>query len=66
MAQVSADGEAWLEVARIEGRRKSPGDSDVISFDPVRARHVRLHFTNRAVTWQAYCIYRFAVYESMP
>ncbi len=64
--QVSTDGENWREVARIEGRQQQSGDSDLVRFDPVPARHVRLHFTRRAVTWQAYCIYDFGVYESLP
>ncbi len=64
--QVSGDGENWREVARIEGRDKPMGDSDVVRFDPAQARYVRLHFTERSVTWQAYCVYRFAVYEEVP
>jgi hypothetical protein len=62
--QVSDDGADWREVARVQGRRQHLGDSDLHRFDPVQARYVRLHFTKRAVTWQAYCVYRFAVYGS--
>jgi mannan endo-1,4-beta-mannosidase len=64
--QVSTDGENWQEAARVEGRQKPLGDADIVRFDPVQARYVRLHFTERAVTWQAYCVYRFAVYEDCP
>jgi mannan endo-1,4-beta-mannosidase len=60
--QVSDDAADWREVARVQGRRQHLGDSDLHRFDPVEARYVRLHFTKRAVNWQAYCVYRLAVY----
>ena len=65
--QVSSDGQTWREVASVKDRNVSwLGDSDVIRFDPVRARYVRLHCTKPAVTWQTYCVYDFGVYESLP
>jgi hypothetical protein len=64
--QVSTDGEAWQTVATVENKRNFFGDSDLVRFDPVKARYVRLHCTERAVTWQAYCVYEFAVYETLP
>jgi hypothetical protein len=63
--QVSTDGEAWQTVGAVENKRNFFGDSDLVRFDPARARYVRLHCTERAVTWQAYCVYEFAVYESL-
>ncbi len=64
--QVSNDGENWRGVARVQDRPKPLGGTDVVRFDPVQARHVRLHFTEPAVQWQHYCIYDFGVYESLP
>ncbi len=59
------DGKAWREVARVENRSKRNGDSDLLRFQPVKARYVRLHCTEPAVNWQHYCIYEFAVYEKV-
>ena len=64
--QVSEDGQARQEVAAVQGRNNSFGDSDLVRFAPVPARHVRLHCTERAVTWQAYTVFEFAVYEGIP
>ncbi|MFW6107067.1 MAG: glycosyl hydrolase [bacterium] len=64
--QVSADGQRWREVARVEGKRNFHGDSDILRFEPVQARYLRLHCTERAVTWQAYTVFEFGVYESLP
>jgi hypothetical protein len=64
--QVSEDGRAWREVGAVKGKNNFYGDSDLIRFEPVRARHVRLHFAERAVTWQAYTVFEFAVYEAIP
>jgi hypothetical protein len=64
--QVSTDGETWREVASVTGRNNWLGDSDVLRFEPIQARYVRLHLTERAVTWQAYTVYELGVYESIP
>jgi hypothetical protein len=64
--QVSGQGETWREVARIEGRRNHHGDSDLIRFAPVEARYVRLRFAERAVDWQAYTVFEFAVHQEIP
>ncbi len=64
--QVSSDGSQWREVAGIENRRNHPGDSDLIRFEPVQARHVRLHCTGRAVDWQAYTVFELGIYEAIP
>ena len=63
--QVSQDGENWRTVATVEGRPKPLGGADVVRFEPVQTRYVRLHFTDRAVTWQAYCIYDLGLYEQI-
>lgn len=64
--EVSTDGKSWREVSRVEKRSTWPGDMDVFRFEPTAARYVRLHCTNRAVTWQAYTVYELGVYESVP
>jgi hypothetical protein len=64
--QVSGDGEKWREVAGVRDRAKRSGDSDLFRFTPVKARYVRLHCTEPAVTWQHYCVYEFAVYADVP
>jgi hypothetical protein len=42
------------------------GESGLRRFDPVPARHVRLHCTKPAVDWQDYCIFELAVYRAIP
>jgi hypothetical protein len=32
----------------------------------VKARFVRLHCTKRAVTWQAYTVFEFEIWEHLP
>lgn len=64
--QVSSDGKTWREVGRMEGRRNYWGDSDLIRFQPVKARYVRLYCMKPAVTWQTYCVQDFGVYENLP
>jgi hypothetical protein len=63
---VSADGKAWREVTGVTERRNFHGDSDILRFEPVRARYVRLHCTERAVTWQAYTVFEVGVFRSIP
>jgi len=64
--EVSADGQTWREVAAVKGRSNWLGDADVLRFEPVEARYVRLNCTERAVTWQAYTVFEFGVYETLP
>jgi hypothetical protein len=64
--QVSVDGDTWQAVAQTENRRNYHGDMDVLRFEPVRARHVRLNCRNPAVTWQAYTVYAVGVYDAIP
>jgi mannan endo-1,4-beta-mannosidase len=64
--EVSDDGETWRAVAKTENRRNYQGDMDVFRFEPVRTRYVRLQCRNPAVTWQAYTLFEFGVYEAMP
>jgi hypothetical protein len=64
--EVSTDGKKWREVGATTGKRNYFGDMDVFRFDPIRARYVRLHCTERSVTWQAYTVYELGVYEAIP
>jgi hypothetical protein len=64
--ETSVDGNAWREVAKVEDRRNYHGDMDVFRFEPVEARYVRLNCRNPAVTWQAYTVFEFGVYEAVP
>ncbi len=64
--QISRDAQTWHDVGQIEGRRGYWGDSDVILFQPVQARYVRLYCRKPSVTWQTYCVNDFGVYESIP
>ncbi|MCL4206606.1 MAG: discoidin domain-containing protein [Pirellulaceae bacterium] len=64
--ETSVDGDTWQEVAKAENRRNYHGDMDVFRFEPVRARYVRLNCRNPAVTWQAYTVFEFGVYEAIP
>lgn len=71
--QVSDDGQKWREVADVKNRVSSGphsqtwlGDSDVIRFQPIRARHLRLHLRERAVNWHSYVVSDLGVYERVP
>jgi chondroitin AC lyase len=64
--EVSTDGQKWREVASVKGRNNWLGDADLFRFEPVEARYVRLYCTERAVTWQAYTVFEFGVYEAVP
>lgn len=64
--EVSADGKTWNEVGTIEGKRNYFGDMDVFRFDPIQARYVRMHCTERSVDWQAYTVYELGAYEAIP
>ncbi len=66
--QVSDDGEDWREVARAENSGYGfRGVSDVLRFDPVRARYVRLLCMGPDPTqqWMTYALFHLGVYESL-
>ncbi len=63
LVQVSTDGEHWREAFQVKDQR---GEMDLLRFDPVRARYVRLFCTQRAVDWASYCIFDLGVYERLP
>ena len=64
--QVSENGQDWREVASVKDRNVYLGDSDVLRFEPAKARYVRLHCAKPAVTWQTYAVHHFAVCEKIP
>ena len=63
---MSEDGKDWREVASVKDRNVYLGDSDVLRFEPAKARYVRLHCTKPAVTWQTYAVHHFGVYDKIP
>ena len=64
--EVSVDGETWQEVGRIEDNPNYRGDTDVFRFEPVRARHVRLHVSKRGTNWGGLWLQELGVFGSIP
>ncbi len=64
--QVSDDGAAWRTVHAVPKKSEFLGNTDVVRFDPVRARHVRLLCKQRATDWGGYTVYELGVYGSLP
>jgi len=66
IVEVSSDARSWHEVARVSGRNKYHGDTDVLYFKPVNVRYVRLYCIKRAVTWGAYAVFELGIWERLP
>lgn len=64
--EISSDGSQWREVFRQPKKTGYIGDTDIIRFAPVTARHVRLKCLERATDWGGYTVYELGVYESLP
>ncbi len=64
--QVSAEGDRWREVGRVEDNPNRRGDSDVFRFEPVGARYVRLHVAERGTDWGGLWLQELAVFDSIP
>ena len=64
--QVSSDGRQWKNLFRTDKKSNFHGDSDVIRFDPVKARHVRLVCTQPGTNWGGYTVYELEVFRSIP
>ena len=62
--QVSDNGKDWISVYSIDkGIENVDGNMiEEITFDPVKATHVRLFMTRRALEW-GYSLFEFEVYE---
>jgi mannan endo-1,4-beta-mannosidase len=61
--QVSTDAEQWTDVAQIENKNRWHGDTDLLRFDPIEARFVRLYATRRGTSWGGYTLYELRVFE---
>ena len=57
--EVSQDGQEWTEVFKTDN---ADGGVDDIEFDRVKARHVRIHGTERATPY-GYSLWEFKVFE---
>jgi len=64
--ETSTDGQGWRKAGAVACRRNYHGDMDVVRFEPVEARYVRLHCTEPAVDWQAYTVFELGVYAAIP
>jgi hypothetical protein len=64
--ELSSDGATWKEVYRNEKKTDWRGDSDVIRFEPVKARHVRLLCSQPGTTWGGYVVYELGIYAAIP
>ncbi len=60
--EVSDDGTSWRAVHEVTNKRGLYGDMDLASFDPVKARHVRLLCRRRATDWGGYTVYDLRLY----
>ncbi len=61
--EVSADGVTWRTVHEVTNKREFLGNTDVVSFDPVEARHVRLLCRRRATDRGGYSLYELRLYH---
>ena len=64
--EVSSDGQTWKEVFHQPKKSEFCGNTDVISFQPVKARHARLVCTKPGTDWGGYTVYEFGVYALLP
>jgi hypothetical protein len=64
--QISGDGATWKDVHSTDKKSEFLGNTDVIRFDPVKARHVRLLCTQPGTNWGGYSVYELGVYPSLP
>ena len=64
--EVSSDGQSWKVVFHEPKKSEFCGNTDVIRFPPVQARHVRLVCTKPGTDWGGYTVYELGVYASLP
>jgi hypothetical protein len=64
--EVSSDGQSWKEVFHQPKKSEFCGNTDLINFTPVQARHVRLFCTKPGTDWGGYTVYEFGVYAALP
>ena len=63
--EVSTDGQTWHTAATVKDRSNWRGDTDLLRFEPVQARYIRLQCLRPAVTWQDYTLFELGVYEKI-
>lgn len=64
--QVSSNGTQWREVFRQPKKTGYSGDTDVVRFSPVKARHLRLLCLERGTDWGGYTVYEMCAYSILP
>jgi len=64
--EVSSDNQAWKDVFHEPKKSEFSGNTDVIRFPAVKARHVRLVCAQPGTDWGGYTVYEFGVYEALP
>lgn len=64
--QVSSNGKQWTDVARVEGKNQWHGDTDVLRFEPIEARHVRLEASQPGTSWGGYVLREFRAFKAIP
>lgn len=64
--EVSTDGQAWKEVFHQPKKSEFCGNTDLVSFAPVKARHVRLFCTKPGADWGGYTVYELGIYAALP
>lgn len=61
--EVSDDGQSWRTVHTTTNKREFLGNTDLVRFDTVEARHLRLLCHSRATDWGGYTVYDLRVYR---
>jgi mannan endo-1,4-beta-mannosidase len=63
--EVSSDGQTWRDVFHQPKKSEFCGNTDLIDFAPVKARHVRLVCSKPGTDWGGYTVYEFGVYAAL-
>jgi mannan endo-1,4-beta-mannosidase len=63
--EVSMDGQTWHTAAAVKDRSNWRGDTDLLHFEPLQARYIRLQCLRPAVNWQDYTLFELGVYEKI-
>jgi len=64
--QVSNDGTQWREIFRQPNKTGQTGNTDVIRFTPLKARHIRLLCQESSDHKGWLCLFEFRVFEALP
>jgi hypothetical protein len=60
--EVSSDGQTWKEVFHEPKKSEFCGNTDLISFQAIKARHVRLVCLKPGTDWGGYTVYELGVF----